>query len=124
MFASEFGDGPRRPAGEISDDARDGHGFSTSTLVRGDRESALDDGRGIPSRTRRPRASSGDSSTKRRGLPIVAPMISAACRYDIASLPVRTYFLPRCPGCVIVTKATAAMSRKSRYRILPSPEAE
>ena len=45
MFASEFGDGPRRPPGEISDGARDRHGFSTGTLIRSDRESALDNGR-------------------------------------------------------------------------------
>ena len=68
---------------------------------------------GSPSRTRRARAWSGDSSTKRTGLPIVAPMISAACRYEIASPPVSTYFLPRCPGWVSVTNATAAMDARA-----------
>ena len=43
-------DGSRQPANEISDGARDGHGVPAGTLIRGDRESALDDSRGISSR--------------------------------------------------------------------------
>src|SRR5688572_12985542 len=46
MFASEFGDGSRRPASEIRDGAGDRHGLPAGTLIRGDCESALDDGRG------------------------------------------------------------------------------
>ena len=46
MLANEFGDGSRRPAGEIRDRAGDRHRLAAGTLIGGDRQDALDDGRG------------------------------------------------------------------------------
>jgi len=46
MLANEFGDGSRRPAGEIRDRSGDRHRLAAGTLIGGDREGALDDGRG------------------------------------------------------------------------------
>ena len=45
MLANEFGDRPWRPACELGDGARDRHRLAARTLIGGDRESALDDGR-------------------------------------------------------------------------------
>ena len=47
VVAGEFGEGARRPAGEIRDDVRYGHCFPARSLVSADGEGAFDDGRRI-----------------------------------------------------------------------------
>ena len=98
MFAYEFGDGSRRPASEFSDGVGDRDGFSARALIGTDGEDAFDDGgRNAFSNAARPRFL-WRLIDKPQFLPMTLPMISAAWRYEIASLPVSTYFLPACPG--------------------------
>ena len=94
----ELGDGSRRPAREISDGIGDRDCFAACALIGADRENALDDGgRNAFSNAARP-CVLWRLIDKAHFLANDRADDLRSWRYDIASLPVSTYFLPRCPG--------------------------